>query len=308
MYDHNRDHCPYRLPEDSQFDAFCRKLKSRIVPINLPQYTVNVKNIRLQRLAPDHVERLHCHPSHFETVIVLEGTGYGSPTDEKLLVPGSVLIRPPGAAHAWKGGGSACVRLALDLDIELPPDAKGRQRRMEYIDVLKYRPCRVTSCPELPCEVGCLWRDVKRRKSASRYRAETRLAIIVSTLLSTMDRPRRSRAKDGTPQADDLYATIHRYVAMHAECTLENIAYSLEISPRTFDRWVHDILKTTPSALVKQLRLDMAARRLLEDRNSKIIDISFDIGFRNHSHFTKEFRERYQVSPSCYRKEAQQGD
>lgn len=53
---------------------------------------------------------------------------------------------------------------------------------------------------------------------------------------------------------------------------------------------------------LKDYRLEMAARQILETKE-KIIEISENTGFSNHSYFIRAFCEKYGVTPSHYRKD-----
>lgn len=55
---------------------------------------------------------------------------------------------------------------------------------------------------------------------------------------------------------------------------------------------------------LKDYRLEMAARKLIETK-SKIIEVSENTGFSNHSYFIRSFCEKYGMSPMAYRKEYQ---
>lgn len=57
---------------------------------------------------------------------------------------------------------------------------------------------------------------------------------------------------------------------------------------------------------LKNIRIN-EAKRLLEETDQKIIDISSQIGYENEKHFTKLFRSVTGVTPSEYRKNAQVG-
>jgi len=64
-------------------------------------------------------------------------------------------------------------------------------------------------------------------------------------------------------------------------------------------RW----LGRTPTDIVNEARLDYSARQLAET-NRPIMDIAFDCGLNNLSHFYALFRKRFGVSPRRYRLKA----
>lgn len=60
-------------------------------------------------------------------------------------------------------------------------------------------------------------------------------------------------------------------------------------------------LNTTPTAYINQLRINYAAN-LLCYSDFEIIDICFDCGFQNLSHFYHLFKKEYDISPAKFRK------
>ena len=57
---------------------------------------------------------------------------------------------------------------------------------------------------------------------------------------------------------------------------------------------------------LKMIRIG-EAKRLLEETDEKIIDISQKVGYENEKHFMKTFKSVCGVSPSEYRKNMQMG-
>jgi AraC family transcriptional regulator, dual regulator of chb operon len=67
---------------------------------------------------------------------------------------------------------------------------------------------------------------------------------------------------------------------------------------RSFRTW----LDTTPSAFINALRLDHVCRQLTHT-DKPIIELVYDAGFDNLSHFYHLFRARFQVSPNQFRRQ-----
>lgn len=55
------------------------------------------------------------------------------------------------------------------------------------------------------------------------------------------------------------------------------------------------------TAYIRYLRLHKAAQLLLEQPEACILGIALEVGFNNHSYFTKRFREVFGVCPGEYR-------
>ena len=58
---------------------------------------------------------------------------------------------------------------------------------------------------------------------------------------------------------------------------------------------------TSPMSYLNQFRLKRA-KRLLDDQNLTITEVSFNTGFSDSNYFSRQFRRAYGVSPSEYRK------
>jgi AraC-like DNA-binding protein len=68
----------------------------------------------------------------------------------------------------------------------------------------------------------------------------------------------------------------------------------------TFKRDFYDHYKTTPGKWVMEKRL-LRAKYLLETTKNSITSISFDTGFKNVSHFSRVFKEKYGQAPSEFK-------
>lgn len=60
--------------------------------------------------------------------------------------------------------------------------------------------------------------------------------------------------------------------------------------------------ETTPTEYINDLRINYAANLLL-NTNTPILEICFSCGFDSVSYFYKVFRQKYQISPSSFRKQ-----
>ena len=85
------------------------------------------------------------------------------------------------------------------------------------------------------------------------------------------------------------------------EITLSDLAKVSLFSPWYSYRLFRDYLGLTPTEYIRKLRLSQAALRL-RDREDKVIDIAFDLGFGSVDTFTRAFFREYGCNPSNYRK------
>ena len=65
-----------------------------------------------------------------------------------------------------------------------------------------------------------------------------------------------------------------------------------------------DAAGKSPGAFIQDLRLMVAARRLLVT-DERISDIAYQVGFEDPNYFSRMFRKNFGVTPQAYRENAQ---
>jgi transcriptional regulator GlxA family with amidase domain len=79
------------------------------------------------------------------------------------------------------------------------------------------------------------------------------------------------------------------------------VAEQLGLSARQFERLCQSILGVSPGSLYRRLRLRYA-NWLVENTSRSVTDIALDAGFADGSHFSRQFKESYGLSPSMRRR------
>jgi AraC-like DNA-binding protein len=82
---------------------------------------------------------------------------------------------------------------------------------------------------------------------------------------------------------------------------LEQYAELCNRSLSAFKRDFKKLMHTTPGKWLMEKRLNHA-HHLLEKQEKNVSEVAFESGFENASHFTRAFKERYQITPSAIRK------
>lgn len=90
----------------------------------------------------------------------------------------------------------------------------------------------------------------------------------------------------------------HGYV--QADLGLEVIAKSLNLSVSRFRYLFTNQVGIAPGQYLKSIRLERA-KELLETSFLSVKEVMNAVGYRDISHFTREFKSRYQRSPSKFR-------
>lgn len=88
----------------------------------------------------------------------------------------------------------------------------------------------------------------------------------------------------------------------HRQITLEEIAILVSMTEQSFCRYFKKITGKTFIQFVNEYRLVHAAK-LLHEKQISILDVCFDSGFNNFSHFNRLFKKYTGKTPSTYRNE-----
>lgn len=83
--------------------------------------------------------------------------------------------------------------------------------------------------------------------------------------------------------------------------TVSVLAKQAGMSASSFAHRFPRIAHLSPMKYVREVRLERA-RTLLGENGARPIDAAMEVGFETASHFTREFKRRYGVPPSRYRK------
>lgn len=81
---------------------------------------------------------------------------------------------------------------------------------------------------------------------------------------------------------------------------LETLAHGACLSPFHFHRVFRGMTGETPLELIRRLRMERAAWRLIRSE-SAVTEVAFDAGYETHEAFTRAFRASYSTSPSGFR-------
>jgi two-component system response regulator YesN len=106
---------------------------------------------------------------------------------------------------------------------------------------------------------------------------------------------RKGKLKDPVEEAKTY---IEQHIA--AEVSLEEVAEQLGLNPSYFSQ----LFKQTTGETFVQYRTRRRmekAKKLLESPHYRITDISYEVGYSDHPHFTKTFKKVTGYSPSEYR-------
>lgn len=102
---------------------------------------------------------------------------------------------------------------------------------------------------------------------------------------------------------DELIADVQFDIRTHLNepIPIHFLAKRYEISVRTLSRRFKTVTGMSPKAYQQACRLEEACE-LLRRSNLGIADIAESLGFQDSSHFGRQFKQRFQTSPSSYKR------
>lgn len=89
---------------------------------------------------------------------------------------------------------------------------------------------------------------------------------------------------------------------LFSQLTIEQLAEQSNLSISSFKREFAKLYDDTPANYIRNKKLEKAAELLLIS-DERITDIAFDCGFNDLATFTKNFSDKFHISPSAYRQE-----
>lgn len=93
---------------------------------------------------------------------------------------------------------------------------------------------------------------------------------------------------------------------MDSNLTVNHLASKIGISERSLYRLVKVNIDTTPNDLLKEFRLQIARKSLIENPEKTISEIAYACGFNSPSYFSKCFQEKFDISPRQFQRKCLQ--
>jgi len=101
---------------------------------------------------------------------------------------------------------------------------------------------------------------------------------------------------------EQIQKTIE-YIENHLgdEVNIDNLAKIASLSPFYYQRLFSRLVKKPVAEYVKLRRMAKATETLLH-KDKRILDIALDLGFSSHEHFSRTFKDSFEMTPDDYRK------
>ena len=137
---------------------------------------------------------------------------------------------------------------------------------------------------------------------ADRFQAPAGLPEAAFSFARTLQREEDLEACRQDPRINVLVDYIVTHPTEHY--TSESLCQMVNISSSTLRRLFKKHTGKSPSDFIQDLRLTVAARRLLVT-DERVSTIAYQVGFEDPNYFSRLFQKNFGVSPQAYRKNAQ---
>lgn len=132
-----------------------------------------------------------------------------------------------------------------------------------------------------------------RRKLVSAIDQEEQVSII-SDLMMALIKLNQASTEDRVQQA------IGFIIEQKGKIRIKELLQRLHITERTFERNFMAQVGLTPKQFAKIIQFQSSLHQLTQSNFNKLIDIGFDSGFSDQSHFIRAFKKYTGQTPSFY--------
>lgn len=128
-------------------------------------------------------------------------------------------------------------------------------------------------------------------------------SLVLNTLASSLDHNRRDakQYEVEAPKPRHLKRAMqYMHDSLHSPITPEDVAFAINVSPRTLYGAFQQYLNTTPMRHLKNLRLDKARERLLaaDPRADSVTAVALEYCFQHFGHFSAAYKNKFGELPS----------
>lgn len=230
----------------------------------------------------------HCH-EHANIAFVLGGT-LTETFDRRSFEggPGSVVVKPPGEAHANRYGAAGMRCLVIEVGRDRLESTYGVRKAFATMEHVRGGPLTALAMRA--------YREFRRADDLTSLAIEgLMLEMIAELARRTSGRP-AGRPPAWLERARDL---LHDELA--ESHTLASVAAAVGVHPTHLAREFRRAYRSTMGAYLRGLRIEFACRKLAES-GAPLFEIAAESGFADHSHFARTFRERTGMTPGEYRR------
>jgi AraC-like DNA-binding protein len=262
----------------------------------------------------DHIDqsRWHYH-QEFELSFITEGSGKRIVGDSvETFYPGDLIFIGPRIPHVWfsdtpslkQHSGRTLESVYLLFNHQILPEEITRLPEFNFVNrAVQYseRGLRIT---------GNTLNQVSRIMLQLPYLSNIKRLMLFYEIMDMIGRSdsfsflaSADYVKTRYHPANSRVKRIHEFMMNNyrEEVTLKQISDLVHMAPASASRFFKSATGLSVFEYLNKIKIDLS-RQLLLNTDMSVVDISYDSGFNNLSHFNKQFKKFNQVTPRQFRK------
>ena len=261
----------------------------------------------------DHIDqsRWHYH-QEYELSFITEGSGkriVGDSVEE--FHPGDLIFIGPRIHHVWfselpltnQHSGRTLESVYLQFNQSILQDSLTSLPEFKHVNralELSERGIRITGVSLN--DVSHIMLQLPYIRGIKRLMLFYEIMDIIGQSSSFQFLASKSYVKSKFETANSRVKAIHEFLMKNyqEEIMLEEIAEIIYMAPASVCRFFKSSTGLTIFEYLNKIKIDYACKLLL-NTDMNIVDISYDCGFNNLSHFNKQFRKFIGKTPSQFR-------
>ncbi len=243
----------------------------------------------------------HRH-AFWQLVLNRSGTAIVRRGRDVRVVPGQMVVIPPGLSHAWRNAGDVPLDL---LNIHLFPRPSGSESLPGYLRSVTSDATRLCLCPVHPRTESLSARAVAEMSAGARgykWQAASALTDIVMTALRGIWHREGRRGSEAG--AAGRVEEILRHIEVHYDqpLTLADVGRMLHVTPKHACEIFTRETGTSPMRRLREVRVEKA-QVFLEDTTLPVKQVAFAVGYRDEHYFSRAFHKVTGISPLAWRRQ-----
>ncbi|TFH24984.1 MAG: AraC family transcriptional regulator [Bacteroidia bacterium] len=262
----------------------------------------------------DHIDQSSWHyHQEFELSFITEGSGsriVGDSVEE--FHPGDLIFIGPRIPHVWfseapvlnQHSGRTLESVYLLFNQEILPEGLTSLPEFKHVNraiQLSERGIRITG--DTLNQVSRIMLQLPYLNSMKRLMLFYEIMDIIGESQSFTFLASADYIKTRFESTNNRVKKIHEFLMLnyHEEINLEKIAEMVHMAPASACRFFKFSTGLTIFEYLNKIKIDYACNLLL-NTELNVVDISYDCGFNNLSHFNKQFRKFLGKTPTEFRK------
>ncbi len=262
----------------------------------------------------DHIDKSHWHyHQEFELSFITEGSGkriVGDSIEE--FHPGDLIFIGPRIPHVWlseethrqQHSGRTLESVYMLFNQEILPPGLTQLPEFAYVRKavnLSERGIRITG--ETLNKVSSIMLQLPYMNSMKRLMFFYEIMDLIGKSESFSYLASADYVKTKFETTNTRIHRIHEFLMKNYqnEIDLEEVADIVHMAPASVCRFFKSSTGLTVFEYLNKIKIDYSCQLLL-NTDQNIVDISYDCGFNNLSHFNKQFRKFIAKTPTEFRK------